>query len=160
MKDAGLTVSLDTNDDPDNGWEGGLDEALPYVDIFMPNEREAQKAARFDDLETAVQKLAVIVPLVVVKLGSEGAMAQRGTESFRSPSRRVQPVESVDAVGGGDSFDAGFLHEYLHGGAYRLVSRLAISLARPLSTTRPGGIEAFRDAAYRQKFFEEHRSEK
>jgi sugar/nucleoside kinase (ribokinase family) len=101
MKDAGLTVSLDTNDDPDDGWEGGLDEALPYVDIFMPNEREAQKAARFDDLETAVQKLAVIVPLVVVKLGSEGAMAQRGTESFRSPSRRVQPVESVDAVGGG-----------------------------------------------------------
>jgi|HubBroStandDraft_2_1064218.scaffolds.fasta_scaffold154467_3 hypothetical protein len=85
MKDAGLTVSLDTNDDPDDGWEGGLDEALPYVDIFMPNEREAQKAARFDDLETAVQKLAVIVPLVVVKLGSEGAMAQRGTESFTSP---------------------------------------------------------------------------
>ena len=58
-------------------------------------------------------------------------------------------------MGAGDSFDAGFLHEYLHGGAYRLVSRLAISLARPLSTTRPGGIEAFRDAAYSQKFFEE-----
>jgi sugar/nucleoside kinase (ribokinase family) len=51
MKDAGLTGSLDTNDDPDDGWEGGLDEALPYVEIFMPNEREAQKAARFDDLE-------------------------------------------------------------------------------------------------------------
>ena len=75
MKDAGLTVSLDTNDDQDDGWEGGLDEALRCVDIFMPNEREAQKAARFDDLETAVQKLAVIVPPVVVKLGSEGAMA-------------------------------------------------------------------------------------
>jgi sugar/nucleoside kinase (ribokinase family) len=127
----------------------------------MPNEREALKAARFDDLETAVQKLAVIVPLVVVKLGSEGVMAQPGTERFTScPSRRIQPVESVDAVGAGDSFDAGFLHEYLHHGAYRLVSRLAISLARPLSPTRSGGIEAFRDAAYRQKFFEEHRSEK
>ena len=34
MKDAGLTVSLDTNDDPDDGWEGGLDEAMRYVDIF------------------------------------------------------------------------------------------------------------------------------
>ena len=33
MKDAGLTVSLDTDDDPD-GWEGGLDEALRYVDTF------------------------------------------------------------------------------------------------------------------------------
>ena len=49
MKDAGLTVSLETNDDPDDGWEGGLDEALRYVDIFMPHEREAQKAARFND---------------------------------------------------------------------------------------------------------------
>jgi sugar/nucleoside kinase (ribokinase family) len=152
MKDAGLTVSLDTNDDPDDGWEGGLDEALRYVDIFMPNEREAQKAARFDDLETAVQKLAVIVPLVVVKLGSEGAMAQRGTERFMSPARRV---ESVDAVGAEDSFDAGFLHEYLHGGD--LPACLAPgNLGGALSTTRSGGIEAFRDAAYRQKFFEEH----
>jgi sugar/nucleoside kinase (ribokinase family) len=152
MKDAGLTVSLDTNDDPDDGWEGGLDEALRYVDIFMPNEREAQKAARVDDLETAVQKLAAIVPLVVVKLGSEGAMAQRGTERFMSPARRV---ESVDAVGAGDSFDAGFLHEYLRGGD--LPACLAAgNLAGALSTTRSGGIEAFRDAAYRQKFFEEH----
>jgi sugar/nucleoside kinase (ribokinase family) len=75
MNAAGLTVSLDTNDDPDDGWEGGFDEALRYVDIFIPNEREAQKAARFDYLETAVQKPAVIVPLVGVELGSEGAMA-------------------------------------------------------------------------------------
>src|ERR1700685_92829 len=91
MKDAGLTVSLETNDDPDDGWEGGLDEALRCVDIFMPNQREAQKAARFDDLETAVQKLAVIVPLVVVKLGSEGAMAQRRTERFMSPHGESNP---------------------------------------------------------------------
>ena len=81
--------------------------------LFMPNEREAQKAARVDDLETAVQKFAVIEPLVAVKLGSEGAMAQRGTERVVSPSRKV---EFVDAVGARNSFDAGFLHEYLHGG--------------------------------------------
>jgi sugar/nucleoside kinase (ribokinase family) len=134
------------------GWEGGLDEALRCVDIFMPNQREAQKAARFDDLETAVQKLAVIVPLVVVKLGSEGAMAQRGTARFMSPARRV---ESVGAVGAGDSSDAGFLHEYLHG--RDLPACLAAgNLAGALSTTRAGGIEAFRDAAHRQKFFEKH----
>jgi sugar/nucleoside kinase (ribokinase family) len=90
MKDAGLTVSLGTNDDPDDAWEGGLDEALRCVDILMPNQREAQKAARFDDLETAVQKLAVIVPLVVVKLEARGPMAQRGAERFMSPARRVE----------------------------------------------------------------------
>jgi sugar/nucleoside kinase (ribokinase family) len=149
LKDAGLTVSLDTNDDPDDGWKGGLDEALRYVDIFMPNEREVQKAAGINDLEAAVKKLSTIVPLIVVKLGSEGSMAQRGAERFVSAA---QKVESVDAVGAGDSFDAGFLHRYLQGGD--LESCLAAgNLAGAFSTTRPGGIEAFRDSAYRKRFF-------
>jgi len=79
-------------------------------------------------------------------------MAQRGTERFMSPALRD---ESVNAVGAGDSFDAGFLHEYLHGGA--LPACLAAgNLAGALSTMHSGGIEAFRDAAYPQKFFEEH----
>jgi sugar/nucleoside kinase (ribokinase family) len=156
MKAAGLTTSLDTNDDPDDGWEGGLDEALRYVDIFLPNEREAQKAARANDLETAVQKLSAIVPLVVVKMGSEGAMAQRGGERLVSAARKV---EFVDAVGAGDSFDSGFLHEYLQGGD--LAACLAAgNLAGAFSTTRPGGIEAFRDASYRKGFLEEHRLQK
>ena len=149
MKDAGLTTSLDTNDDPDDGWEGGLQEALRYVDIFLPNEREAQKVAGVSDLEAAVKKLATIVPLVVVKCGREGAMAQRGTERIVSPSVRV---EAVDAVGAGDSFDAGFLHEYVQG--VDLSACLAAgNRAGAFSTTRPGGTEAFRDVKYREEFF-------
>src|SRR6267154_693149 len=103
MKEAGLTTSLDTNDDPDDAWEGGLCDALRYVDVFMPNEREAQKAAGVSDLETAVKNLAAIVPLVVVKLGRQGALAQCGAERCMSPAIKV---DAVDAVGAGDSFDA------------------------------------------------------
>ena len=33
MKQAGLTISLDTNDDPDDGWEGGQQEALRYGSV-------------------------------------------------------------------------------------------------------------------------------
>jgi sugar/nucleoside kinase (ribokinase family) len=152
MKQAGLTTSLDTNDDPDDKWEGGLHETLRYVDIFLPNEREAPKAAGVSDLETAVKKLAELVPLVVVKLGREGAMAQRGTERFTSPALGV---EAVDAVGAGDSFDAGFLHQYVRG-ADLPACLAAGNLAGALSTTRPGGTEAFRDANYRRQFFQEH----
>ncbi len=151
MKEAGLTTSLDTNDDPDDRWQGGLHEALKYVDIFLPNEREAPKAAGVSDLETAVKKLAAMVPLVVVKLGREGAMAQRGNERFISPALRV---EAVDAVGAGDSFDAGFLHEYVRG-ADLAACLAAGNLAGAFSTTRPGGTEAFRDAKYRAEFFRE-----
>jgi sugar/nucleoside kinase (ribokinase family) len=152
IKEAGLTISLDTNDDPDDGWEGGLHDALRYVDVFLPNEREAQKAAGTGDLETAVKKLAALVPLVVVKLGREGALAQRGTERFVSPALTV---EAVDAVGAGDSFDAGFLHQYVRGADLRTCLK-AGNLAGAFSTTRPGGTEAFRDANRRKEFFEKH----
>jgi sugar/nucleoside kinase (ribokinase family) len=152
MKEAGLTTSLDTNDDPDDGWEGGLDAALRHVDIFLPNEREVRKAAGLADLEAAIRKLSAMVPLLVVKLGREGALAQRGSERFMSSAITV---ESVDPVGAGDSFDAGFLHEYLRGGD--LPACLAAgNLAGAFSTTRPGGVEAFRDAAHRRQFFEHH----
>jgi sugar/nucleoside kinase (ribokinase family) len=149
LKTKGLTISLDTNDDPADRWEGGLSDVLRYVDVFLPNEREACKAAGTDDLEAAIHKLSQWVPLVVVKLGRKGAMAQRGAERFTSPSREVV---AVDAVGAGDSFDAGFLHEFVRGS--HLKTCLANgNMAGALSTTRPGGTEAFRDAAHRESFF-------
>jgi sugar/nucleoside kinase (ribokinase family) len=149
LKSKGLTISLDTNDDPDDRWESGLQEVLRHVDVFLPNKREACKAAGTNDLETAIRKLSELVPLVVVKLGRQGAMAQRGTERVVSPS---QEVVAVDTVGAGDSFDAGFLHQYVRGAD--LPTCLASgNLAGALSTTRPGGSEAFRDAAHRENFF-------
>jgi len=152
LKSKGLTISLDTNDDPDDRWEGDLQQVLRHVDVFLPNEREACKAAGTDDLEAAVQKLSTWVPLVVVKLGRKGAMAQRVAERFVSPS---QEIVVVDTVGAGDSFDAGFLHEYVRGAD--LTKCLASgNRTGALSTTRPGGTEAFREVAHREKFLREH----
>lgn len=151
LKARGLTISLDTNDDPDDRWQG-LQEILRHVDIFLPNEREACKAAGTEDLEAAIEKLSRMVPLVVVKLGRKGAMAQRGTERFTSSAREVV---AVDTVGAGDSFDAGFLHQYVRGAD--LPTCLASgNLAGALSTTRPGGTEAFRDAKHREQFLRGH----
>lgn len=147
MKAKGLTISLDTNDDPEDRWEGALHEVLRHVDVFLPNEREACKAAGTDDLEDAVRKLSKLVPLIVVKLGPKGALAQKGTERFTATATEVVPV---DTVGAGDSFDAGFLHEYVRG-ADVAACLASGNRAGALSTTRPGGTEAFRDAASRKK---------
>ena len=153
LKSKGLTISLDTNDDPDDRWEGGLHQILRHVDVFMPNEREACKAAGTADLEVAIGKLSQLVPLVVVKLGREGALAQRDNERMVGPPLTV---DAVDPVGAGDSFDAGFLHEYVQGS--NLPTCLASgNRAGALSTTRPGGTEAFRDAQHRERFFATHR---
>ena len=154
MKEAGLTTSLDTNDDPDDTWQGGLGEALQFVDVFLPNEREARKAAGEDDLEVAIKKLAQIVPLVVVKRGRDGARAQRGSDRFIASALEI---DAVDAVGAGDSFDAGFLHEYVRGADVQTCLRNG-NLAGAFSTTRPGGTEAFRDRKYLAEFHRKHRA--
>jgi sugar/nucleoside kinase (ribokinase family) len=154
LKQSGLTISLDTNDDPADTWRGGLLDVLRHVDLFLPNEREAMKIAGTGDLETAVEKLAKLVPLLVVKLGRQGALAQRGNERFISPALEV---DAIDPVGAGDSFDAGFLHQYLRGADDLPACLSAGNLAGALSTTRPGGTEAFREAEHREKFLQKHR---
>src|ERR1700689_1045165 len=73
MKSAGLTTSLDTNDDPEDRWGGILEELLPHVDILLPNQREAMKIARTDTVEAALSQLARKVGTVVIKLGANGA---------------------------------------------------------------------------------------
>lgn len=151
LKAAGATISMDTNDDPHDRWQD-LDVLLPYVDVLLPNEREALKISGEGDLERAIARLADIVPLVVVKLGPQGAIAQRGKKRFTSPPARV---DAIDAVGAGDSFDAGFISQYIRG--VDIETCLAWgNIAGALSTTRPGGTEAFRDRAYREQFFREH----
>jgi len=154
LKERGLTISLDPNDDPEDEWKNDIEDVLRYVDIFFPNAREAKQISRTQNVEDAISKLASVVPLVVVKLGAEGAMAQRGTERFISPA---MTVDAVDAVGAGDSFDAGFLNQFLRGG--NLPSCLAAgNIAGALSTTRAGGTEAFRDPEHRTRFLQQHAS--
>jgi sugar/nucleoside kinase (ribokinase family) len=151
LKAAGLSISLDTNDDPEDTW-GNLRHVLRWVDIFLPNQREACKIAGTDDLGLAIEQLAQMVPLVVVKMGAKGAMARRGDQTLECPAVKV---DTVDAVGAGDSFDAGFLHQYVRGAD--LATCLASgNLAGALSTTRSGGTEAFRDHEHRDRFLREH----
>jgi len=153
LKQKGLTISLDPNDDPEDEWADDIEEVLRYVDIFLPNAREANKITLTADVDGAVSRLASMVPIAVVKLGTQGAVAQRGRERVTSPALTVV---AVDAVGAGDSFDAGFVHQFLAGGDLRSCLHSG-NVAGALSTTRAGGTEAFRDAPYRNQFLEHHR---
>jgi len=109
LKRAGLTISVDPNDDPLGQWDDSFFKILKYVDLLMPNEREACEMMREGDPEAAMCKLARFVPLLVVKRGVRGAVAIRGNETTDSDSIDVQ---TVDAVGAGDSFNAGFLFRF------------------------------------------------
>jgi sugar/nucleoside kinase (ribokinase family) len=73
-KQGGLTISLDTNWDPEDRWEGVL-ELLPMVDVFLPNEAEALRLTGQDDVRTAAERLGRLCPVVVIKRGDKGALA-------------------------------------------------------------------------------------
>jgi sugar/nucleoside kinase (ribokinase family) len=141
LKKAGLTISLDPNDDPAQQWDRCILESLPFVDVLMPNEREACMLAGEPDLDKAIATLRPLVPLLIVKRGVHGASAFCGSRSWNAPSRRVQVV---DAVGAGDSFNAGFLHAWMRG--WPIEQALACgNLAGAWSTTASGGTSAFRE---------------
>jgi sugar/nucleoside kinase (ribokinase family) len=152
LKAAGLTLSLDTNDDPEGKWRGVLDELLDRIDILLPNEDEILRIAEAERLEDALDALSQRVPLIIVKCGSRGAVVQQGTHRDWVAPLSVTPV---DTIGAGDSFNAGFLCAYLKG-KDPLRAAAAGNVIGALSTLRPGGVAAFTDAALRQEFLREH----
>ncbi len=147
-KEAGLTTSLDTNDDPENRWSDDIQLVLKYVDILLPNENEACKLAKVDDATRAAEILSQKVPLVVIKRGSRGAIARRGNEKF---SGFPPMIDTIDPVGAGDSFNAGFIHQFIRGAKTEDCLKFA-NIAGALSTTRAGGTEAFRNSEHRESF--------
>jgi sugar/nucleoside kinase (ribokinase family) len=87
------------------------------------------------DPAAAAAALGAAGPIVVAKLGEDGALAVRGGESVRV---RAPRVDTVDAVGAGDSFDAGFLTGWLDG--LDLAEALTLGCAcGALSTRQAGG---------------------
>jgi len=152
LKQAGLTISLDTNDDPEDQWNGVLDELLDYVDILLPNEQEACRIAKCKDVEEALDRLAARVPVVAIKCGPRGALVQSRQGTMQVPPISVCPV---DTIGAGDSFNAGFLSAYLRGAS---LGECAASgnITGALSTLQAGGTEAFRDVPFRNAFLQQH----
>ncbi len=151
LKAEGLTISLDTNDDPDDRWNGVLEAVLPLIDILMPNEDELQRMARRSSVEEALTLLSQRVPLMVVKCGRRGAIIQQGDVRMEVPAI---PVAALDTIGAGDSFNAGFISAYIRGLSPAECAH-AGAVAGALSTLRPGGTEAFRDASLREDFLRE-----
>jgi sugar/nucleoside kinase (ribokinase family) len=139
VRAGGGTTSLDPNWDPVEQWDGGLLELLGHTDVFLPNAEEAVRIAGGPGADDAAQALSVHGPLVVVKLGAEGALAARDGELVRVAPPVV--VEPVDTTGAGDSFDAGVLAGLL--GGWPLERALVLGCAcGALSTRAAGGTAA------------------
>ena len=143
-RDAGLTTSLDTNDDPAGTWRG-LAAVLPHVDVLLPNRAEAVSLAHHTagpehrhrtDPRHAAAALAAAGPLVVVKDGAGGAFAVTPGGDHLAAAGVAATV--VDTTGAGDTFDAAFLDTWLDGHPLPACLRRAVR-AGARSVASPGG---------------------
>jgi sugar/nucleoside kinase (ribokinase family) len=153
LKQAGLTVSLDTNDDPEDSWGYPLLEILHFVDVFLPSESEICRMSGALDLDDAIRAFAGRVPTIVVKRGRRGARSFQNGVATDFPPLNVVPK---DTIGAGDSFDAGFLRAYVNSRDISVCAR-AGNIAGALSTQGSGGTEAFANHDQRLAFLTEHK---
>jgi sugar/nucleoside kinase (ribokinase family)/fructoselysine-6-P-deglycase FrlB-like protein len=129
---AGATTSLDPNWDPAGDF--ALDDVLPHLDVLLPNAEELRRVARCDDVEEGARRIAAGGPAVAVKLGADGALLCDGDRVVRVGA--PPPAAVVDAIGAGDTFDAGFLVGWL-GGSPR--DALALGCAAATLSLRAAG---------------------
>jgi len=137
LKASGATVSLDTNWDPKETWDGGLADILPMIDILLLNENETMAIARKKSLDDAIKTLKAIVPVLVVKRGKDGATVHAGASTY---SASAVNVTVVDSIGAGDCFDAGFLYGYLNEKQLDICAKIGC-ICGSLKTREAGGVK-------------------
>ena len=135
VKENGGTVSLDVNWDPEEKWEG-IDELLPMVDVFFPNEQEALSLSGEKTLEKAVKALTPLVGTLVLKRGPDGADLFTTEGSWHEAAVDYKPFK--DAIGAGDSFAGGFIYGVVKGKSPRECLMIG-SICGSLSTSEIGG---------------------
>lgn len=139
-KDLGLTTSIDPQWDPAEEWDLDLEKLLPYVDVFLPNETEIKHLTGFEDIDKALEKLKDYGHGLVVKMGNQGSLTL-----FDGKRKHLKPFLNenvVDAIGAGDSFNAGFISKFIQGKSIEECQEFG-NLTGAISTTAAGGTTAF-----------------
>ncbi len=136
---AGVKTVLDVVIPRPGEYLSRLEGLLPHVDVFLPNNDEAERiTGKNDPLEQAEIFQRLGAGTVVITLGGEGAVLATDKKRLRSG---VFAVPFVDGSGGGDAFDAGYMCGLLHGlseeDCLRVASALGASCVRAVGTT-PG----------------------
>ena len=114
-----------------------LESLLPHVDVFLPNNQEAELiTGESDPLRQAELFHRMGAATAIVTLGGDGAVLVN--EQMRLRVGRFD-VPFLDGSGGGDAFDAGYIYGLLQGfderNCLRVASALGASCVRAVGTT-------------------------
>lgn len=116
LANIGIKIIIDPNRLPvgeKNIQRDTLLDSLKYVDCYLPNEDEIKEVAMEENVDRALETVIKRgVKIVVVKLGAKGCRIKTNSKDIIIPGFQVSPITTV---GAGDSFNAGFIVEYLQG---------------------------------------------
>jgi sugar/nucleoside kinase (ribokinase family) len=134
---AGVITVLDLVTPGPGDYLPHLEQLLPHVDVFLPNNHEAELIlGEKDPLRQAEQFHQFGARTAIVTLGGAGAVLVNDQAKLRAEAFNVP---FVDGSGGGDAFDAGYICGLLQGlGAddcLRIASALGASCVGAVGTT-------------------------
>ena len=138
----GLTTSFDMQWDPKETWDMDMEDILPHVNVFLPNEMELKSLTGKKDLYEAIDSVKKYSETIVIKRGNKGSIVVQDNNLFDLPSFLNEKV--IDTVGAGDSFNAGFIFKYIQNGNISECQKFG-NLAGAVSTTAAGGTTAFKN---------------
>ncbi|MFK5972331.1 MAG: carbohydrate kinase family protein [Flavobacteriaceae bacterium] len=139
-KKLGLTTSMDPQWDPAEKWDLNILELLPYVDIFLPNAQEFKYITNSTNLRSGLEKIKSFAKTIVIKNGENGAQLWHQESLLTKPAFLNKNV--TDCIGAGDSFDAGFISEFLKGKNLERCLEVG-NIMGAINTTASGGTTAF-----------------
>ncbi|GJM29717.1 MAG: ribokinase [Cyclobacteriaceae bacterium] len=139
-KELGLSTSLDAQWDPEEKWDLDINHVLQFVDVFLPNASEIVAMTGAVDVASAAEKFRGRCKTLVVKCGGDGALLF--AENQKLVGRAYNNDQIVDAIGAGDSFNAGFIYQYIKGKSLNECLAYA-NLMGVINTTGIGGTGAF-----------------
>ncbi len=134
---AGAKVVLDVVTPGPGEYLPRLERLLPHVDVFLPNNHEAELIlGEKDPLRQAERFHALGVGTAIITLGDGGVILVSGQERLKASAHAVP---FIDGSGGGDAFAAGYITGLLRdldaAGCLRYASALGASCVRAIGTT-------------------------
>ncbi|HET6527375.1 MAG TPA: carbohydrate kinase family protein [Balneolaceae bacterium] len=140
-KSRGMTVSVDPQWDPDERWDLNIKKLIENIDFFLPNEAEFLSFTSASTVEQGLEELKPYVDdcTIVVKRGGDGATFLNKQGICTVPAFINEDIR--DAVGAGDSFNAGLIFRFLQGDPIEKCIRFG-NITGAVSTTETGGTGA------------------
>lgn len=106
-KTAGAKVCLDLSSfDVVQACRPLLDELMPSIDVLIANEDEA-KAFTGDNETMALEKLAELAEIAIVKIGKEGVLLAQADKRYKVAAGSAK---AFDTTGAGDLWASGFFY--------------------------------------------------